>query len=219
MFRVFLLCLMAVSFGCQQDEDEAAVVGSASMGSVPEPAKVEPKSPPLAKHDPRFKPYVPKPNPAMDFSGVDVGDGAMEASAPSLAALGGSIVSALNGKDVDALRAVAISEREYKDRFFPITVNHPSGFGLGADLAWAELHGESSGDMQTALERFGGQGLAFVRLEVEEVVSRPKARLHRSPTLIVRDASGAEKTLVMLGSVLEHVPSGGFKVLAFRDTR
>ncbi len=208
MPRVFFLCLMAASFSCQQKE-----------GSSPEPAKLEPKGPPLAKHDPRFKPYVPKAKTAMDFSGVDVGDDPMEASEPSLAALGAAIVSALNDKDADALRAVTISEREYKGRFFPITVHHPSGLGLGADLAWAELHGESSGDMQTSLERFGGHGLTFVRLEVEEEVSRPKVNLHRSPTLIVRDASGAEKTLVMLGSVLEHVPSGGFKVLAFRDTR
>ncbi len=217
MPRVMFLCLLAASLGCQQKE---AVGGGADpVGSTGEPANLVSKRPPLAKDDPRFKPYVPKAKLPMDFSGVDVGDEAMEASEASVAALGATLVRALNEKDSDALRALTISEREYKDRFFPVTVNHPAGLGLGADLAWAELHGESSGDMQSALERYGGQGLAFVRVDVDEVVSRPKAKLHRSPTLIVRDAAGVEQTLVMLGSILEHTPSGGFKVLAFRDTR
>ncbi|MCR9162552.1 MAG: hypothetical protein ACE37F_19055 [Nannocystaceae bacterium] len=199
----------------------SALALAACDSSLPEGPAVRPESkkgPPLAKDDPRFQPYVPKPKPAMDFSGVDVGDAAMDGAAESLEALGEAILEALGANDSAALAKLAVTESEYKDRFFPVTVHHRSGLGLGADLAWAELHGESRGDMNTALERYGGQTLEFVRLEAKEITDRPKVRLHLRPKLVVKDASGREQTLVMLGSILEHTPSGGFKVLAFRDT-
>lgn len=165
-----------------------------------------------------FEPYAPKPKVPLDFSGVDVGDAPMEHAAESLQALGEEIVAALNAGESDALATLALTEREYKDRFFPVTIHHPSGLGLGADLAWAELHGESRGDMHTALERYGKQSLNFVRFEVEGVDDRPKVKLHLRPKIVVEHEGGKQQTLVMLGSVLEHVPSGGFKVLAYRDT-
>ena len=195
-----------------------------SDAPAPEPAApvVQPESPPkqagprMAKDE--FEPYLPKAKKPLDFSGVDVGDASMENAADSLEGLGKAIVEALNAGDAQALAAVAITEREYKDRFFPITIHHPSGRGLGADIAWAELHGESQGDMQTSLERYGKQSLQFVRFDSKSVDERPKVKLHRRPKVVVEDASGEERTLVMVGSILEHTPSGGFKVLAFRDT-
>jgi hypothetical protein len=193
----------------------------ASAPSKPDPVvKEEPKEkgPPLAKNDPRFKPYVPKPKKPLDFSKVDVGDAPMDGASESLDALGKAIVAALNAKDAEALEKVALTERDYKDRFFPITIHHKSGLGLGAELAWAELHGESIGDMRTALERYGGQSLEFVRFEAKEVDERPKVNLHRRPKVVVKNAKGEEQTLVMLGSIIEHTPTGGCKVLAFRDT-
>lgn len=196
--------------GCEGEEP-------AEVEAVSPPAVVEKKSP-LAKDDPRFKPYVPKPKDPLDFSGVDVGDEPMADAAESLDALGNAIVDALNEGDREALAKLAVTEREYKDRFFPVTIHHKSGLGLGAELAWAELHGESKGDMNTALERYGEGDLTFVRFDTKDVAHRPKVNLHRRPKVVVTDASGREQTLVMLGSILEHTPTGGFKVLAFRDT-
>ncbi len=199
---------------------EAGAPDPAASSPAPAAAKDEPKTkgPPLAKNDPRFKPYVPKPKEPLDFSNVDVGDAAMEAASESLDALGKAIVAALNANDADALAKVALTERDYKDRFFPITIHHKSGLGLGAELAWAELHGESKGDMHSALERYGSQGFEFVRFEATGVDERPKVNLHRRPKVVVKTAQGDEQTLVMLGSIIEHTPSSGFKVLAFRDT-
>lgn len=205
------LCSVLAFVGCESAQAEA-------VQADPE-ARVERATiPPLAKDDPRFGPYVPKPDEPLDFSGVDVGDEPMADAHPSLDALGQAVVDALNRRDAEALASLAITEREYVDRFFPITIHHRSGLALGADLAWAELHGESSGDMREALERFGGRQLAFVRFDVERLQRRPKATLHLRPTLVVKDASGEEQSVVLIGSILEHVPSAGFKVLAFRDT-
>lgn len=213
------LCLALLLGACESDAPKPAEAASASP---PAKAKLDEeetkKGPPLAKDDPRFKPYVPKPKAPLDFSGVDVGDEPMADAAASLDALGTAIVDALNANDADALAKLAVTESEYKARFFPITINHKSGLGLGADLAWAELHGESRGDMNTALERYGTQSLEFVRVEAKETKERPKARLHLRPRVVVKNAKGEEQSLVMLGSILEHTPSGGFKVLAFRDS-
>lgn len=188
--------------------------------SKPAPALAESKEqvagPRLAKD--HFQPYVPKPKQPLDFSGVDVGDEPMANAPASLEALGRALVEALNAGDSEALAALAVSEHEYVGRFFPITIHHASGLGLGAELAWAELHGESRGDMNTALERYGKQELEFIRFEAASVEERPKVKLHRSPKLVVKTPAGEEQSLVMLGSILEHTPSGGCKVLAFRDT-
>ena len=214
------LCLSLVFTACDSDppkSEAAAPAVAPEKNAVPKEAP-DSKGPPLAKNDPRFKPYVPKPKKPLDFSGVDVGDEPMAEAAESLEGLGTAIVEALNAKDSDALTKLAVSESEYKERFFPVTIHHESGLGLGADLAWAELHGESRGDMNTAMERYGGQGLEFVRLDAKETKERPKVRLHVRPKVVVKNAKGEEQSLVMLGSVLEHTPSGGFKVLAFRDS-
>lgn len=211
------LCLSVVVAACDSGASAEADLAKRETEAV-QPVAPEVKGPPLAKDDPRFKPYVPKPKKPLDFSGVDVGDAPMADAAGSLDALGQSIVAALNENDSDALAKLAITESEYKQRFFPVTIHHESGLGLGADLAWAELHGESRGDMSTALERHAGQSLEFLRLEAKKTEERPKVRLHTRPKVVVKNAAGEEQSLVMLGSVLEHIPSGGFKVLAFRDS-
>lgn len=216
MTRSSLLLLLLLA-ACESEGTPTAEAAPAASPKTESPTP-EAKVPPLAKDDPRFKPYVPKPKKPLDFSGVDVGDEPMAHAADSLDALGEAIVDALNENDADALEKLAVTESEYKQRFFPVTIHHESGLGLGADLAWAELHGESRGDMNTALERYGQQGLKFVRLDAKEIKDRPNTRLHIRPKVVVTDAKGEEQSLVMLGSVLEHTPSGGFKVLAFRDS-
>ncbi|MEM6294938.1 MAG: hypothetical protein AAGA54_26945 [Myxococcota bacterium] len=217
------IALAALLVTACDDGAEAEVAPAAPAASKPTgDAKAAKKKagPPLAKDDPRFnKPYVPKPKKPLDFSGVDVGDAPMADAAESMDALGQALVEALNAEDGEALAKLALTETEYKERFFPITINHPNALKFGADLSWSELHGESKGDMKTALERYGGQSLTYVRIDVKEVAERPKATLHRRPTLVVKNGEGNEMTLVMLGSILEHAPTGGFKVLAYRDTR
>lgn len=214
------ICVSLLLVACDSSVPKPSEVSSAATPAkeAARPEAFDAKGPRLAKNDPRFKPYIPKPQKSLDFTGVDVGDGKMADAAASMDALGDAIVDALNAADSDALAKLAISETEYKERFFPVTIHHQSGLGLGAELAWAELSGESRGDMNTALERYGKQSLEFVRVEVHETKERPKIRLHIRPKVVVEDANGEERSLVMLGSVLEHTPSGGFKILAFRDS-
>ncbi len=218
--RVVLAALLVTA--CDGTPEPAPSAASPRASDAKAEAKAPPKNagPPLAKDDPRFnKPYVPKPKKPLDFTGVDVGDAPMADAANSLDALGQALVDGLNAKDHDALAKLAVTEVEYKERFFPITINHPNALKFGPDLSWSELHGESKGDLKTALERYGGQSLTFVRVDVKEVADRPKSKLHRRPTLVVKNADGNEMSLVMVGSVLEHTPTSGFKVLAYRDTR
>ncbi len=168
--------------------------------------------------DPSIKPYVAKPAEPLDFSEVDVSDAPMDDAADSMSALGRGLVDALNTEDRAALQRLALTESEYKERFFEVLIHHRNALKMGASLAWSELSGESKGDLSTALQRYGGRGYRFVRVDVKQVDERPKVRLHRSPRIVVANTDGEESELVMVGSVVEHIPSGGFKVLAFRDT-
>ena len=164
-----------------------------------------------------IRPYDPSRKHKLDFTGVDVGDEPLDGAADSMDALGASLVEALNARDDAALRNRAVHEDEYA-RLYPVLINHRSAAKAGHELAWRTLSIESSGDLQTALREHGGQDLSFVRLEPQGLKQRPKVRIHVNPRVVVQDAEGHEHSLVMLGPVLEHVPSGGFKVLAYRDT-
>lgn len=173
----------------------------------------------LAKNDPRFKPYVAKRHEALDFSNVDVGDEPFAEAPTSIEDLGQAIVAALNERSTDGLTKLSITEDEYKARFFPVLVHHRAALKMGAELVWAELRGESSGDVRTAVERYGGQSLSFEEVTANEVLSRPKVRIHKGIRVNVKTAEGEPLSLVMLGSIVEHVPSSTFRVLAFRDTK
>ena len=161
---------------------------------------------------------TPAARPHGLYDGVDIGDRPLAAGAASVAALGTALVEALNARSEPGLRALVVTEEEYTARLFPVLIRHASAKKMGAGLVWRNLAGESDGDLRTALQRHGGAGYRFVRLEPAEVEARPKVRIHRKPIVVVRDGHGEEHRLVMLGPVIEHVPSGTWKILSFRDT-
>ncbi len=109
-----------------------------------------------------------------------------------------------------------VSESEYSERLFEVLIHHRSALKMGAALTWAELAGESNGDLDNAFARYGDRSIRLVRLELGEPLRRPKLDLYRAPKLVV-EFEGEERSLPILGSVIEHTPTGGWKVLAFRD--
>lgn len=163
-----------------------------------------------------LKPYAPKEAEVLDFAGVDIGDAPLKGAAESSTTLAEAIVHALAEGDRRAVETVLVSEPEYSERLFEVLIHHRSALKMGAALTWAELSGESNGDLDNALGRYRDQPMTLVRLELGEPLRRPKLDLYQAPKLVV-EIGGEEKTLPILGSVIEHRPSGGWKVLAFRD--
>lgn len=163
-----------------------------------------------------LKPYTPKEAEVLDFEGVDVGDAPLLGAADSSTTLAEAIVHALAKGDRRAVEPLLVSESEYTERLFEALIHHRSALKMGATLTWAELSGESKGDLDNALGRYGGRPMTLVRFELGEPLRRPKLNLYQAPKLVV-EIGGEERTLPILGSVIEHTPSGGWKVLAFRD--
>lgn len=211
LFGVSVCCI-----SCEGNATPEPVAVESSPEAKPDVPSAS-KGPPLAKNDPRFHKYVPKPTTPLDFSGVDVGDEALEGAPQSLEDLGAALVEALNAKDAERLRALEISESEYKDRFFPILIYKRSALKLGAELGWKMLRSESDGDLDNALSRLGGKSLDFVSLSTDEVLDRPKVRIHRKCVLRVRALGGDEKVIPLAGTILEHTPSKSFRVVGYTD--
>lgn len=134
----------------------------------------------------------------------------------SLDALGQALVAGLNARDPAALRALLVEESDFKnDRLFAALSNHASAQQLGPGLLWDMQARQGADELARALELHGGRGLRFVGLEAGRVELRGDIRLHRRPALVVEDG-GAQARLQIVGSIVEHVPSGTFKLLTFR---
>lgn len=148
---------------------------------------------------------------------IEVGDAPFAGAQPSIEALGRAVVQALTTSDRAALTALAVDASEYKTRLFGAIARHPSAFAMGPDLLWDMHAGESFGHLQQALDRLGGQPLEFVAIDVRSRESATGLVFHKKPVLRVRDAEGKLLSLGLLGTIVEHPASGGFKLLSFRD--
>jgi hypothetical protein len=194
-----------------------ALLACACGSSKPGPNEAAPEAE-VADSRGGIRPYDPARAKALDFSGVDVGDEALQDAPTSERELGEALMAALAAKDDETLQALALSKAEY-ERLYPVLIRHPNALKMGATMAWENLQRESQGDRATALSRYGGTTHEFVELRPQETLERPKVRVLVRPVVIARDESGAEHELVMLGSVVEHRPSSTWKIVAFRDTR
>lgn len=134
----------------------------------------------------------------------------------SLDAVGKAIVAGLNAKDAKALQQQLVTKDEFYALFGALT-NDPQGRGASVQLAWMNQSANSRGSLTKVLSEWGGKELVFVKLEPAGTRDRVGLIEHRNPKLVVKDASGAEQTVIALGPVLEHKASGKLKLLSFRD--
>ncbi len=134
----------------------------------------------------------------------------------SLQELGEAVVAAVQAKDADALRALAVGQTEY-ERLFPALASHANMRSLDPGLAWRMQDAESDGDMRSALSQHGGKPMTLVSLTSTTQEPRPGLVIHRDPQLAVRGEDGTERELEIVGVVVEHVASGTFAVLVFES--
>jgi len=135
----------------------------------------------------------------------------------SLDELGRAVVAALNARDAESLVALAVDKAEYTGRLFPAIVTHAGAESMGRDVLWDMHAHQSRDDMRRALDLHGGANLSFVRFEPRRTVRRAGVVFHQRPHVIVRDEGGAERTLQILASLVEHESTQTFKLLGFRD--
>ena len=88
---------------------------------------------------------------------------------------------------------------------------------MGPELLWDMQSRESRDDMERAIELHGGRPLRLVSIEASSVERRLGITLHRRPRLVVEDVeSGAQTSLQIISSIVEHEASGTYVILAYR---
>lgn len=133
---------------------------------------------------------------------------------PTPEALAAAVLDALAARDVAGLRALALSEAEFRARIWPeLPASRPER-NLTADYVWRDLAVKSEASLRGLVGRLGGQ--RFTLREVTfagETTPYKTFAVSRETELVVADAHGAEQRLRVFGSVLRV--DGGVKVFSY----
>lgn len=130
-------------------------------------------------------------------------------------ALARAVIDAFAARHEGRLRALALSEQEFRDHVWPeLPASRPER-NLPFDYVWGDLHQKSANQLTQTLAQFGGRPFTLVRVEFTGPTTRYGSfAVHRDSQLVVRDASGTEHQLRLFGSVLE-TRDHRFKVFSY----
>ena len=151
---------------------------------------------------------------AMPGAGPKTGIASLSHTADSPAALAREVLGAFERRDAARLRALALSEREFRDQVWPGLPASRPGRNLPAEYVWRELRQKSEGSLARLLASLGGRRLELVDVSFEGPTTRHGAySVRRGTVLTVRDESGETGTLRAFGSTIET--GGRVKVFSF----
>lgn len=133
-------------------------------------------------------------------------------SSPAL--LARTVLAALAARDEATLRAVALSEQEFRGHVWPELPAARPERNLSFGYVWSDLRQKSDARLRQTLARHGGQRYELLRLTYGGATTRyGTCTVHRETTLVVRDAAGDEQAIRAYGSTLEQ--AGAFKVFSY----
>ena len=125
-----------------------------------------------------------------------------------------AVLDALARRDEARLRALALTEAEFRTRIWPeLPASRPER-NLTAGYVWKDLAQKSDGYLRAVLARHGGQTMTLKRVEFSgETTDYRTFSVSRKSQLVVTDASGAEQRIRAFGSLLRA--DGGVKVFSY----
>jgi hypothetical protein len=133
-------------------------------------------------------------------------------SAPLLAntyssahAAAAAVLDSLARRDMTTLRALALTEQEFRDHVWPeLPASRPER-NLPFSYVWGDLHQKSEAALARTLARHGGRRYTLVSVEFGGGASRyPSYTVHRETVLEVRDGSGMPAQVRLFGSLIEQ---------------
>ncbi len=127
------------------------------------------------------------------------------------------VLKALETKDESAMKAAAITNDEVKKFIWPAVAQNISGNGMNADK-FSARYAETSGlGLSTVFADFGGHSWQLVKVAMEPAQKQSKSyRLFPAPLLTIRDEGGQERTIRLVGGILEQ--AGTYKVSTYYVT-
>lgn len=129
-------------------------------------------------------------------------------------ALARAVLSALEQRDVAALRALPLSEEEFRTHVWPeLPVSRPER-NVPFDYAWGQMKQRSDGSFQQTISRYAGRRLAFVSTRFTgETTQYATFAVMRDSEIIATDAEGRDVVLRLYGSAL--LKDGRYKLFSY----
>jgi hypothetical protein len=125
------------------------------------------------------------------------------------------VLAALRRRDEQALAALRLTEREYKDLLWPeLPQARDPRHTLTVDFHWENLDRQSRAGVQGAMGDHGGEDFELIEVVPEGVEELETCKLLRRVKLKVRRrADGKESLIRVCGSIL--VLDGQYKLVSF----
>jgi hypothetical protein len=129
-------------------------------------------------------------------------------------ALAVAVLDRLTRRDLDGLRALALSEAEYRDHVWPeLPVSRPER-NVPFDYAWEQMKQRSDGHLSSTFARYAGKPLKFSRARYTgETTNYATFAVMRESEIVAADESGRDLVLRLYGSAL--VKDGRYKLFSY----
>ena len=129
-------------------------------------------------------------------------------------ALARTLLDSLAQNDRARLRALPLSETEFRDHVWPELPTSRPERHVPFDYAWGQMKQHSDGSLQQTIARYGGKRLALVRTQFTgETTQYQSFVVRRESEIVAADETGREVVLRLYGSVL--VKDGRFKLFSY----
>ena len=150
-----------------------------------------------------------------------VAPGCRTTTGPSLAhtlespeAVARAVVQGLAEKNLEALRALAVTEAEFRDLVWPKLPSSRPERNLPLEYVWGDLATKSDANLRARLGGWEDRGFVLVSVTFKGGADDYGTyRVHRETILVLRDRDGKEQTGRLFGSLIEH--KGRFKVFSY----
>ncbi len=125
-------------------------------------------------------------------------------SHPSVEALSTAVLEAVEGRDQNRLRELALNEEEFREHVWPELPAARPERNLPFSYVWGDLRQKSALALDQTLAQHGGRRYTLVSTRFEGDTTRyPSYVVYRETVLRVRDESGAMSEIRLFGSSLE----------------
>lgn len=139
----------------------------------------------------------------------------LEQTFESPEALARAVVKGLDSRDITALRALTVTEHEFRKLVWPKLPAARPGRNIPWDYVWKDLHGKSAMQLQARVNEWqrGGDG-EVVKVEFAgETTDYESFRVRRRSVITVRTPAGNETRQRLFGSMIEE--NGRYKVFSY----
>ena len=124
-----------------------------------------------------------------------------------------AVLTAIERRDADALRALALNKEEFEQHVWPELPAARPERNLSVNFVWGDLNQKSSVTLRDTLAAQGGKKYEFRSIRFLRDDAPDSYRVHRESELTVKDTDGTERQLRVFGSVIEK--SGRYKVFSY----